>query len=79
MPISKDKVIAELNARQIGYSDEMEYPELVELLDRAKAAEKPPEEAKVELPIDYADVFCGLRTIHDLHRRITIIERKLGL
>ena len=79
MPISKDKLIAELEVRKINYGTEMEYKELKDILDEALAAEKPPEVAKVELPIDYAGVFCGLSTIHNLHRRITIIERKLGL
>jgi len=28
-----------------------------------------------DAPIDYSDIRCGLSTIQDLHRRVTILER----
>ena len=72
---SRESLIAELDARKIGYKDEMTYKEISDLLEKAREeAEKKMSEAP--LHIDYSGVRCGLSTIHDLHRRITILERK---
>jgi len=70
---SKESVIAELDAKKIGYSDEMSYAELCALLNPPV-----PEEPKPEEPIDYTGILGGLSTIHGLHRRLTIVERRLA-
>ena len=72
---SKESIIAELDARKIGYSEDMDYKELNELLKKAQAKDAP--EPKPEEPIDYTDILGGLSTIHGLHRRLTIVERRL--
>lgn len=81
MAIKRDKLIAELEARQIGYKDEMSDEELKVLLEKAKAKEKKAGKPHPDGPVstDMAGVFCGIRTIHDHERRLRIIERKLGL
>ena len=74
MPISRDKVIAELNARKIGYSDDMEYKVLANLLNKARAKEIEKEEAKKkEIPT----IPCGIRTINDHERRLCALEREV--
>jgi hypothetical protein len=75
MPKSKESVIAELDARKVGYSEDMEYKELVELLKEAEAKDVP--EPKEEEPIDVSKAMCGLRTIQDHERRLQILERKI--
>ena len=74
---SKESVIAELEARKVGYSEDMSYNELYELLksEQAKDVPKPKPEASPE--IDYSNIRCGLSTIQELHRRVTLLERKL--
>ena len=76
MPRSRESVLAELDARQVGYNEDMSYAELCELLKQAEAKEA---EAAKPLAIDYTGVRCGVSTIHDLHRRLSIVEHKLGL
>ena len=100
---SRESMISELNARKIGYKDEMSNRELLGLLDKVNAKEEAEEkdakltaekksaaEAGAEaaseekadkepLNIDYSGIKCGVSTIQDLHRRISIIEHKLGL
>ncbi len=72
---SRESVISELDARKIGYDEKMNYMELLDILNEAKAKKK----AEEPLNIDYAGVRCGQSTINNLHARICIIERKLGL
>jgi len=55
-----------------------EEPNVEEKPEEPKVEAKPGGKAKYPLKIDYTNVRCGLSTIHDLHRRITILERKLG-
>lgn len=74
---SKEQIIAELDDRKIGYSDEMSYAELCELLKQARDADGQDTVVEPEEPIDYSKIRCGLSTIQDLHRRVTILERKL--
>ena len=81
---SREQIVAELNGRQIGYDEKMEDKELAELLkkavDKEKAAEKAAKEkTRLESNIDYSDIRCGMSTIQELHRRLTIVERQLGL
>jgi len=47
----------------------------------AAAGAKPEQEKKHEEPldIDYTGIMAGMSTVHDFHRRITILERKLGI
>ncbi len=73
---SRESIIAELDGRQIAYSEDMSYSELAELLKKAQEADKP--KPKPEELIDYTGIRCGLSTIQDLHRRITILERKIN-
>ncbi len=80
MKMSRDKIIAELEILKVGYSEEMTTKELTDLLKKAKAeAKAKEEEEKLDADIDYTGVKCGLATIQDLHRRLTICERKLKL
>jgi hypothetical protein len=83
---SREQIIAELDARKVGYGTDMSYNELVELLNQARQVareqieEQVPKEflgPKPEEPIDYSGILCGLSTIQDLHRRITLLERKM--
>jgi len=73
---SKESIIAELDARKIGYSEDMSYNELSELLKQAQAKDAP--EPKPEEPIDVSKAMCGLRTIQDHERRIVLLERRLA-
>jgi len=76
---SRESILAELDARKIGYSEEMSYRELCELLKQAQAEDEAeePKEAAAPLNIDYSGVRVGLSTIQDLHRRLTIVEHRL--
>ena len=78
--MSKESILAELDARKVGYSEEMPYNELVKLYKKVIDEEKAEEQKKVEQPeaIDYTGVLCGISTIHDLHRRVTLLERKIN-
>uniref|UniRef100_A0A6M3KC75 Uncharacterized protein n=1 Tax=viral metagenome TaxID=1070528 RepID=A0A6M3KC75_9ZZZZ len=69
---SKESIIAELDARKVGYSEDMSYNELNELLKEAQAKDVPEPKPTV---IDYSGVRCGLSTIQELWRRVTILER----
>lgn len=71
---SKESIIAELDAKKIGYSDDMSYGDLIGLLKPEEVVAKP---VVKEEPIDYSNVRCGLSTIQDLHRRVTLLEQKL--
>jgi len=76
---SRESVIAELDARKTGYTDEMSYAELCELLKKAQDAGKPEIPGEVlDEPIDYSNVRVGQSTVEDLHRRVTLLERKLN-
>jgi len=93
MARSRENLIAGLDARKIGYDEKMSYQEVLALLtkaedeDKAKAeaeaaaGAKPEQEKKHEEPldIDYTGIMAGMSTVHDFHRRITILERKLGI
>ena len=68
---TKEQVIAELDARQISYNENMSYSELLTLLPKEEA--KPVEEK----PLDIPEVTLGVTTINDHERRICIIERIL--
>lgn len=97
-------MISELDARKIGYKDDLSNKELLGLLEPARAKEKADdaeakadrenflktgaearakaaceEKAEEPLNIDYSGIRCGLSTIQDLHRRVCIIEHKLGI
>lgn len=77
---SREQIIAELEVRQIAYREDMSYDELVKLVKTSPTA--PMESVKVaplqpDEPIDYSNVRCGLSTIQDLHRRITLLERAI--
>jgi len=72
---SKESIIAELEGRKIGYSEDMSYNELSELLKEAQAKDEP---KKVEEPIDVSKAMCGLRTIQDHERRLILVERRLA-
>lgn len=69
---SREQIVAELDARKVGYSEDMSYAELAELLKKAQDEDKPK-----DAPIDYSNVRCGLSTIQDHERRIVMIERAL--
>ena len=71
MPRSRESVIAELDAKKIGYVDDMSYKELCELLP----VEKP---VVAEEPIDYSGIHVGQSTIEGIHTRVTILERQMG-
>lgn len=75
MAKKREDMIAELEGRHIGYGEDMSNNELAELLREAKKAEK--EQADLEKNIDYTGIKCGLVTMQDIHRRLTIVERKL--
>ena len=84
---SREKIIAELDARKLGYDEKMTDEQLGELLEKEKQAEKDAEKASAvkgkkknePLNIEYTGVRCGLSTIHDLHKRLFIVEKKLKL
>ena len=44
-----------------------------------KGAEPVKEKPEEPLNIDYTGIRCGVSTIQDIHRRVCIIEHKLGL
>jgi len=69
MPISRDKVVAELEVRKINYKSDMEYKELAALLEEAKAKAK----EEMEVPT----IPCGVRTINDHEKRLFNLERKV--
>lgn len=71
---SRESIVAELDARKVGYTDEMSYNELNELLKKAQDEQKVKEKPQA---IDYSNVRCGLSTIHDHEKRIVMIEREL--
>lgn len=76
---SREQIIADLDARQIPYSEDMGYNELVELAKTSPTSPMEPRKVappQPEEPIDYSNIRCGLSTIQDLHRRITLLERK---
>lgn len=77
--MSTESIKAELDARKIGYSDEMSYKELGELLKKAKDEEAGAEAAEAMEPLntDMADVKCGVSTIQDHEMRLRVIERQL--
>jgi hypothetical protein len=47
--------------------------------EREEATERPSEKPVEEKPIDCSEVVCGIGQAQDHHRRITRIERKLGM
>ena len=71
MPISRDKVVAELEVRKINYKSDMEYKELAALLEEAKAKEA--EKKEPEVPT----IPCGVRTINDHEKRLFNLEQKV--
>lgn len=77
MPKSKQKIMAELELRQVNYDEEMSYKELSALLKRAEDKETPPEAKISEPKKDRPPVACGLATIVDHEQRITALEEKL--
>ena len=91
MPRSKEKIMGDLDALQIGYDEEMGYQELCDLLEKAKAdAEvakadrekllaQAKEKAKEPLNKDMAGVTCGLRTTQNHEMRLRVIEHEMGL
>jgi hypothetical protein len=67
---TKEQVIADLEIKQISYSEDMSYDVLCEL---NKEPEKVEEELKVE------EVTLGVNTINDHEYRLAVIEKKLGI
>lgn len=44
-----------------------------------KAEKKAAERARLEANIDCSKIACGANTIIDMHKRLTVVERMLGL
>lgn len=77
---SREQILAELDARKIGYSDDMSYNELCEVLRKAQTEEVPVPKAegpKAEEPIDYSNIRVGMETMQNHERRIVLLERAL--
>ena len=75
MPISREKVIEQLEALGIAYVDEMSYSELTALLGDAKPEKAAAKEKALDIPV----VKVGVTTINDHEQRITALERKLNV